>query len=302
MPSGPDLPLITVYLPTHNRKELVTRAINSVLAQDYPNLELIVVDDGSSDGTDTLLHSFYGANSRIRIFRQETPKGACAARNLAIQHAKGQLLTGIDDDDEFLPHRLSTLYRAYDEKYAFVCSGYVWDYGWKSRERFVSTQEIDLNDILNLNHASNQVLVSTDRVKQVGGFDENLVSCQDYDLWVRLIVEFGSAYRIDEATYIAHVGHEKERISTNKNKTRGYLQFFEKHKGLMSKRNITNQAFLRLVAEEQKLTSLGLFRQIIAGYPILKLRYFLSSRFRKLARYRQYYLKHGKLTPSKKEK
>jgi glycosyltransferase involved in cell wall biosynthesis len=289
-------PLITVYLPTHNRKDLVPKAANSVLAQDYDNFELIIVNDGSCDNTKAVLDKFYGHNPKVRIIHLEEPKGACHARNVAIKHANGLLITGLDDDDEFLPHRLSSLLSAYDDKYAFICSGYIWNYGYKSRERFVNEREIDLNDILSLNEASNQVLVKTDRLREVEGFDESLFSCQDYDLWVRLIEKYGDALRVKEATYIAHVGHEKERISSRKNRMLGYLQFFEKHKNLMNEKNITNQNFLRIVANEEKLTSIGLFQQIKAGYPILKLRYFLSSRFKYLAILRKRYLKHGKIS------
>ena len=102
--------------------------------------------------------------------------------------------------------------------------------------------------------------------------------------------------RIKNATYIAHVGHEKERISNTKNRLLGYSQFFEKHKNLMNEKNITNQGFLRIVANEEKLSSIGLLQQIKAGYPILKLRYFISSRFKYLAMLRKRYLKHGKMS------
>lgn len=288
-------PLISVYLPTHNRADLVGRAVNSVLAQDYPNFELIIVNDASCDGTKEMLETFYGHHSKVHLVHLDESNGACYARNVAINQAKGELITGLDDDDEFLPHRLSSLYDRYDNEYSFVCSGYIWDYGHKTKERFVNERKIDLNDILSLNEASNQVLVKASRLKEIGGFDSNLVSCQDYDLWVRLINKYGDAFRIKLATYIAHVGHEKERISNRKNRLLGYMQFFEKHKNLMTEKNITNQNFLRIVANEEKLTSIGLLHQINAGYPILKLRYFLSSRFRFLSDVRKRYLKHGKI-------
>jgi glycosyltransferase involved in cell wall biosynthesis len=289
-------PLITVYLPTHNRKDLFPKAVNSVLAQDYDNFELIIINDASTDETRFVLDTFYGHHSKVKIIHLDESKGACYARNVAIKLANGELITGIDDDDEFLPHRLSSLYESYDESYAFVCSGYLWNYGYKTRERFVNERLIDLNDILSLNEASNQVLVKTSRLIDIGGFDQTLVACQDYDLWVRLISKYGDALRIKNATYIAHVGHEKERISNTKNRLLGYSQFFEKHKNLMNEKNITNQSFLRIVANEEKLSSIGLLQQIKAGYPILKLRYFISSRFKYLAMLRKRYLKHGKIS------
>jgi glycosyltransferase involved in cell wall biosynthesis len=287
------LPLISVYITTHNRAELVSRAVNSVLAQDYQNFEIIIVNDASSDGTNELLRKFYGHNPKVRIVHLDESSGACNARNVAIKNACGELITGLDDDDEFLPHRLSSLYAAFDQKYSFICSGYTWNYGYKNRERFVSERDIDLNAILSINEASNQVLTKTERLKAVGGFDTKLVSCQDYDLWVRLILKYGSAKRIAGPTYIVNVGHDKPRISAKNNRFQGYAQFYDKHQTLMTERNMTNQAFLRMIANEESLSSAGLIEQVIAGYPILKLRYYLSSNFRKLADYRRKYLKTG---------
>lgn len=93
--------LISIYIPTHNRRKLLERAVKSVQQQTYLNIELIIVDDGSSDSTWDYLNDI--ANKNIRIFKHEQPLGACAARNLAIKHAKGKFITGLDDDDEFQP-------------------------------------------------------------------------------------------------------------------------------------------------------------------------------------------------------
>jgi glycosyltransferase involved in cell wall biosynthesis len=286
-------PLITVYLPTHNRKDLVPKAVNSVLAQDYDNFELIIVNDGSCDDTKAILDKFYGHNPKVRIIHLEEPKGACHARNVAIKYANGLLITGIDDDDEFLPHRLSTLFKSYDDKYAFICSGYIWNYGYKSRERFVSDREIELDDLLSINEATNQVLVKTSRVRNISGFDTALASCQDYDLWVRLVSHYGKARRVAGPTYIVNVGHGKQRISAKQNRLKGYSQFYKKHKTLMTSRNMTNQGFLRMMTNEESMSSVGLLEQIIAGHPILKLRYYISSNFKWLAAVRKRYLKRG---------
>ena len=99
-------------MPTYNRSQMVQRAIASVLAQDYPHYELLIVDDCSKDDTWDVLNQLYGDNPKIRLFRQEKGQGACAARNLAIKAAAGDFVTGLDDDDEFLPNRLSSLMKA----------------------------------------------------------------------------------------------------------------------------------------------------------------------------------------------
>ena len=110
-----DSPLVSVYLPTRNRAEQLPRAIRSVLRQDCPNLELLVVDDASTDLTSEVLARFAARDSRVRIFRQPVPSGAPAARNRAIREARGEFLAGIDDDDLMLPTRLSSLLDAYQD-------------------------------------------------------------------------------------------------------------------------------------------------------------------------------------------
>ncbi|CCJ73441.1 Colanic acid biosynthesis glycosyl transferase WcaA [Cronobacter condimenti 1330] len=127
-------PLVSVYMPTWNRQQLAIRAINSVLRQDYDNWELIIVDDCSSNWEQ--LQSFVLAlnDPRVSYTRNDFNSGACAVRNQAILQAKGDFITGIDDDDEWMPNRLS-VFLSHKEKlnhhaflYAndYLCEGQVY--------------------------------------------------------------------------------------------------------------------------------------------------------------------------------
>lgn len=117
-------PLVSIYMPTHNRLHLLKRAVASVLAQTYQYYELLIVDDGSIDGTWDYLQELSSHEPKVRIFRSAVASGACAARNVAINEAQGELITGLDDDDEFLVDRLETLVKAYTPDCAFVCHGF----------------------------------------------------------------------------------------------------------------------------------------------------------------------------------
>lgn len=97
-------PLVTVVIPTHNRARLLRRAIISVLAQSHSNLELIVVDDASTDDTAATVRSI--ADPRLRYIRLEQNRRAAAARNIGILEAKGELVAFQDDDDIWLPQKL----------------------------------------------------------------------------------------------------------------------------------------------------------------------------------------------------
>ncbi|HEY0012557.1 MAG TPA: glycosyltransferase [Allosphingosinicella sp.] len=97
-----DRPLVTAILPVFDRAGSVARAIESVLGQSYAPVELIVVDDGSTDDTADVIERYRG---RATILRQEN-RGAYAARNLALAHARGDLVAFIDSDDAWLPEKL----------------------------------------------------------------------------------------------------------------------------------------------------------------------------------------------------
>ncbi|WP_286265524.1 glycosyltransferase [Thalassotalea atypica] len=266
-------------MPTKNRRDLLERALNSILEQTYSNLDVIVVDDGSTDDTVAFLETVVNNDQRVRFFSNKTSAGACAARNIAIQHAYGKFITGLDDDDLFLPNRIESLLSQYDGKYAFICSSAWWDYGKKQRLIDSRNMDISLKQQLNYNEATTQVLVATERVKALGGFDETFVACQDYDLWTRLIEHYGMAKRIANPTYIINDTGSSNRMISSPNSVKGYHQFMQKHGHLMSRKNIINQEFMMLRREARVMSLHDLIRQIGTGYFTSKLRYFLSSNF-----------------------
>lgn len=270
-------PLVTVYMPTKNRLALLKRAIASVFEQSYQNIELIVVDDGSSDGTADYLATLAKEHKNVSFFVQSESKGACVARNVAIFNAKGNFITGLDDDDLFLPDRISSLVEAYDPKYAFVCSSAIWDYGQRQRVIDKSDKIITLEQQLSYNEATTQVLVEVERVKQLGGFDELFVACQDYDLWTRLIIEFGHAKRIAHPTYIINDTGSSTRMIAHPKSVKGYQQFREKFAHLMTAENKKNQDFMVLRRLGDKMPVSLLLSSIGKKHFVSKLRYFLSS-------------------------
>src|SRR5215472_9662532 len=97
------MPLLSVVLPTRNRPRLLARAAASVLAQDVGSLELVVVDDASTDDTPDVLDRLTGLDERVRVVRTASPLGPCEARNRGLEEAEGELVSFCDDDDVWLP-------------------------------------------------------------------------------------------------------------------------------------------------------------------------------------------------------
>jgi glycosyltransferase involved in cell wall biosynthesis len=102
----PTEPTISVVVPTHNRANLLPRAIRSVLAQTFEDFELIVVDDASTDETASIVRGLQGRDYRVHYLRHASNQGEAASRNTGIAAAQGEFIAFLDDDDEWLPRKL----------------------------------------------------------------------------------------------------------------------------------------------------------------------------------------------------
>ncbi|MDE2764859.1 MAG: glycosyltransferase family 2 protein, partial [Chloroflexota bacterium] len=98
-------PTVSVIIPTHNRAAILPRAVESVLSQDLTDLELIIVDDASTDRTGKIISGFI--DPRVKSIRCASNVGVAAARNLGISHSQGDYITFVDDDDELTPNSIS---------------------------------------------------------------------------------------------------------------------------------------------------------------------------------------------------
>ena len=101
------MPAITVVLPVFDRVRVVSSAIESVLAQSFEDFELIVVDDGSRDGTAERLREL--VDPRVRVLTNESNRGACAARNRGIEASRTELVCFLDSDDRYRPEKLAVV-------------------------------------------------------------------------------------------------------------------------------------------------------------------------------------------------
>jgi len=290
-----DKPLVSVWIPTYNRLQLLKRAIKSVQNQTYPNIEIFIVDNGSIDGTVEYLYELQQTFSNIQYHAFNSNEGACKARNYAIENMTGLYATGLDDDDEFLPSRIEDLVEAFDDKFAFVCSGYIWDYGKVRKPQLDSNLIIDLNKQLNFNQASNQILTYRQRLIEAGMFDVSVVSSQDWEFWTRMIVKYGAGYRIEKPSYIVHTSHDKPRITDNVDRRLiGLQQFYERYGHLMSDNNKKCFDFLVHYNKGYK-TSFGIVLKLF-NFPIANklFRAWLASLFPFLAKKRLELLKREK--------
>lgn len=175
-----EFPNVSVLIPAYNAAGCVSRAIESVLAQTVPPLEILVVDDGSADGTAEVVERF---GAPVRLLRQANG-GPAAARNHAARKASGEWLALLDADDAWLPQKLERqLPYASGERVGLVhCWGPPG--GGPVPDAITFETLWEKNCIVN-----SSALVRREAFQAVGGFDEDraLISVEDYNLWLRLL-------------------------------------------------------------------------------------------------------------------
>ena len=173
-------PRVSAVIATYNRAHLLRHAIESVLAQDYPNLELIVVDDGSSDGTEALVRGY--SAGRVRYLRHSRNRGLPAGRNSGIDAAEGEYVAFLDDDDMWLPSKIAKQIHAIGSRDAILCGASInGRYQRRYRKAFVSLRELRRG-----NRFPPSSLLARKRVLQELRFDETLRIGEDWDALIRL--------------------------------------------------------------------------------------------------------------------
>ncbi len=199
-------PTVSVIVPTYNRADAIPRTIESVLSQTLEDLELIIVDDASDDDTDEVVASY--DDDRIRFFQHEENQGASVARNTGIDHAEGEYMAFLDSDDVWLPTKVEkqvlTLELRSDEWVAAYCKAETvhpdgqnpvikWATELISRRNKTEGAEGGkeligpvLSDDLHTS-AGSSLLVKSDVVREIDGFDESFDRFQDPEFLIRVL-------------------------------------------------------------------------------------------------------------------
>lgn len=184
---------VSVVIPTYNRAHLVQEAIDSVLAQSFQDLEVIVIDDGSSDGTGQLLHQKYG--DRVE-YRFQANQGESVARNHGIQLARGRFISFLDSDDRWLPQRLQRHLECFAESESIcMVASPAWEIdgsGHRTEHTIPyhpQPNTIELSSLVRANYVTSPTLVTLrrDRLPPEPIFDPAIKYGEDWDLWLRIL-------------------------------------------------------------------------------------------------------------------
>ena len=202
---------LSIIIPTFNRCELLYRALNSVFKQTYSDYEVIVIDDGSTDGTAEMLQKSF---TQVRYVFQSN-KGVSAARNKGLALAQGRWIAFLDSDDEWLPQKL--------EKQISLLKA-------KSDYKICHTEEIWVRNGIRVNQmkkhrktggwifphclplcamSPSSILIHRSVFDSIGNFDTSLPACEDYDLWLRITAKYPVLY-MEEPQIKKYGGHDDQ--------------------------------------------------------------------------------------------
>lgn len=187
---------VSVIIPVYNQETFIAEAIESVFQQTIPQneIEIIVVDDGSTDGTSERLNSY---KDRIHVISQANA-GVSAARNAGIRQATGKFVCCLDSDDLFLPEKIEKQLAVFqaDAEIGMVHTGVSvvrpGETGWEVWYDYIppiyKERETQIDELLKWNYlVSSSVMVKRELFSQVGLFNESLRYAEDYDMWLRLL-------------------------------------------------------------------------------------------------------------------
>lgn len=267
-------PLVDIIIPSYNSRQWVCDSIESVLKQTYDNIQIIVVDDGSTDGTGELLKKKYAG--RIQYVSQAN-SGLSGARNTGILHANGEFIQFLDADDTLHPDKLRLQVEVLmsNPAYSIVYSDFEYFSDEEPKKTWPSLQAYKVkchnSDVLFSFLSGNFIvchaaLIRKKALLNVGMFDESLRACEDFDLWIRFAA-LGHKF-----VYLDHV-----------------LAYYRQHDSSMSRSRVR-----QVESTLQVHKRIRRFKQYLNSHEDFEYRHYQAYLHREAARlYREQ--KHGRL-------
>ena len=207
---------ISVIIPTYNRKKTLARAIQSVINQSLSPFEILIIDDGSNDGTEEWVKENF---QNIKYIYQNN-HGVSSARNIGIENAYGDWVAFLDSDDEWLPNKLYKQVKAIDSnpEVKFFHTNEIWIRNgvrvnqMKKHKKYGGYIFEKCLDICRVSPSS--VLIQKEVFDNIGVFDESLRVCEDYDLWLRITSKYPVVF-LDEPLIYKYGGHADQLSKVN---------------------------------------------------------------------------------------
>lgn len=262
--SQPNLPLISIIIPYYNCEKYITETLASVEAQTYPNIEVILVNDGSSKPSTAYIEALIQDKAYIQYLYQEN-KGVSSARNTGAKHAKGEFLLFLDADDLILPNYITQAVEIFSNHSECKLVYSKANFFEARNDEWILQPYTNFKNLLLGNHIPIFGLHKTEYFKNINGFDENLKSHEDWDYWIRLLQDGGEVIRIDEILFLYRKRFDYSSLSDQWADDKSILKedfqnIYKKHINLFLKYNLSYWDLLSIYQEFHQFKDLFLDR------------------------------------------
>lgn len=248
--------LITIAITCYNAQDTITRAIQSALAQDYPNTEIIIIDDASTDQSVAAIHAIIDHHPNVQLIKHDKNQGVAAARQTLLTHAKGDFIAFFDDDDQSLPSRLTVQHARITDYEQNTNTQIIACYA-SGRREYANGYHVDLNAIGSQNpipHGKDvaarllffggdknmffgtgtptcSLMARTQILRNAGGFDPNFRRVEDVDLAIRLALMGAHFIGCPQTLFVQHATSAPDK-APEKNRD-AEIQLAHKHKSYL---------------------------------------------------------------------
>ncbi len=207
-------PLVSVIMPLYNAEAYVEAAIHSVLASSFRSLEVVVVDDGSTDGSAKVVETLAETDRRIRLLHQANA-GPCRARNVAVDASRGRYILPVDADDLLAPSFIADAVAVLDQQPEVKVVRPTIDFiGGRSGRWHLP--DFSLRLLARRNHIAACALYRREDFDRVGGYCEEIKAREDWDFWISMLKHGGKVVRLPEVGYYYRVVAQSKRFRDRK--------------------------------------------------------------------------------------
>ncbi len=218
--------LVSVIIPVYNSEKFISYTLESVLGQTYRNLEIIVIDDCSTDKSADIIKMYMENDSRIKYYKQDMNSGVAAARNTGVECALGRFIAFVDSDDIWLPTKLERQLKLFDAHVnvplTYTAIDYIDEDGKKIKDKRKIKEKITYGQLQrNTLIATSTVIIDRYVVKEIKMPLRR--SGEDYSLWLNIVKKYGTAYGINEV----FTQYRKRSTSLSSKKTRELKVFYD---------------------------------------------------------------------------
>jgi len=246
--------LVSIVIPAYNAEKTVIETLESVINQVYKNIEVIVINDGSTDNTFNIVQEFASAHSNIKVFSKSN-EGLPETRNYGFQYVSGEYLVFLDADDLLDATYVSSCIKEYHNN-SQLDIVHTQTQLFERETGVLQSEDYSKEAILRTNCFTATAMMKSSNFKAIGLYDTNLKFAEDWEMWIRMTAQFDNVYKINKPLFYYRKRHTKDSM-TDENRRENIsdealLYIYNKHYSLYRKNDYGIEKLLDRIYSEEK--------------------------------------------------